>query len=130
LDIFQVVSLEAVLIIAVLFSEVPTGILADRFGRKASLSILILLYIIGNVWTVFAHSYIEFLAIQVLCGIGVAFGSGSVEALVYDSLKAKKQEGHMSKVWGLINSYALIAGMVAAIVGGFIARSHEPSLSG
>ena len=46
LDTFQIVSLEAVLIIAVLFSEVPTGIIADKIGRKLSLSILIFLYII------------------------------------------------------------------------------------
>ncbi|MCK5107209.1 MAG: MFS transporter, partial [Nanoarchaeota archaeon] len=47
LDTFQVVSLEAILIIAVLFSEVPTGIIADKIGRKYTLSIFMLLYIMG-----------------------------------------------------------------------------------
>jgi len=46
LDTFQVVSLEAILIISVLFFEIPTGILADKIGRKFCLTLLILLYII------------------------------------------------------------------------------------
>ena len=126
LDTFQVVSLEAILIIAVLFSEVPTGIIADKIGRKLSLSFLILLYVIGNIWTIFAFSYLEFILIEIIFGIGIAFGSGAVEALVYDSLKHEKKEKLMSKTWGSINSYSLVAGVIAVIVGGYLARSHEP----
>jgi len=126
LDTFQIVSLEAILIGAVLLTEVPTGILADKIGRKYSLTMVILLFIIGNVWTIYAHSYIEFFVIEVLFGVGIAFGSGAVEALVYDSLKSKGKEKRMSKIWGSINSYALFASVVAVTVGGFLARSHDP----
>ena len=126
LNTFQVVSLEAILIIAVLFSEVPTGIIADKIGRKFSLSLLILLYIIGNIWTIFAFSYTQFIIIEILFGIGIAFGSGAIEALVYDTLKYQKKEKEMSKVWGSINSYSLIASVIAVIIGGYIARSHDP----
>jgi len=126
LDTFQVVSLEAILIISVLVSEIPTGIFADKIGRKFCLTLLILFYIIGNVWTIFAFSYIEFFIIEILFGIGIAFGSGSIEALVYDSLKDQGKEKQMSKVWGSINSYMLIASVIAVTIGGYIARSHNP----
>jgi len=126
LDTFQIVSLEAILIIAVLFSEIPTGIIADKIGRKFSLSSLILLYIIGNIWTIFAFSYLEFIIIEIIFGIGIAFGSGAIEALVYDTLKFEKKEKLMSKTWGSINSYSLIASVIAVIIGGYLARSHEP----
>ncbi|MGE0793371.1 MAG: MFS transporter [Candidatus Woesearchaeota archaeon] len=126
LNTFQTVSLEAMLMFAVLLSEVPTGILADKFGRKFSLSMLILLYLLGNIWTIFAGSYIEFLIIQIIFGIAVAFGSGSVEALVYDSLKSEKKQNEMSKTWGAINSYSFIASVIAVTIGGYIARTHEP----
>lgn len=126
LDTFQVVSLEAALIIAVLFSEVPTGIIADKIGRKKALSLFILLYIIGNIWTIFASSYFQFIIIEILFGIGIAFGSGSVEALVYDSLKEQKKEKEMSKVWGSITYYSLIAMVISVAVGGYIARNQEP----
>lgn len=128
LDTFQVVSLEAILIIAVLFSEVPTGILADKIGRKYSLLFLIGLYIVGNIWTIFAYSYVEFLIIEVLFGIGIAFGSGAVEALVYDSLKSVKKEKRMSETWGSINSYSLFAAVIATAVGGYIARTQDPKI--
>ncbi|MCK5107516.1 MAG: MFS transporter, partial [Nanoarchaeota archaeon] len=83
-------------------------------------------YIMGNIWTIFAFSYFQFIIIEILFGIGIAFGSGSVEALVYDSLKEKKKEKQMSKVWGSINYYALIAMVIAVIIGGYISRNHEP----
>ena len=126
LDTFQVVSLEAILIISVLLMEIPTGIIADKIGRKYSLSILTLLYLIGNIWTIYAHSYQEFIFIQVLFGIGIAFGSGAIEALVYDSLKYQKKEQEMGKVWGSINSYFLIAMVLAVTLGGYLAKSHNP----
>ncbi|MBT3298198.1 MFS transporter [archaeon] len=126
LDTFQVISLEAVLIIAVLLAELPTGIIADKISRKLSLTSLIIFYIIGNIWTIYAQTYFEFMTIQILFGIGIAFGSGAVEALVYDTLKFQKREKEMSKVWGSINSYSLVACVIAVTVGGYIARSHEP----
>ncbi|MFP4112242.1 MAG: MFS transporter, partial [Candidatus Woesearchaeota archaeon] len=126
LNTFQVVSLEAILIGAVLISEVPTGILADKIGRKYSLLMVILLYIAGNIWTIYAYSYLEFFIIEILFGIAIAFGSGAIEALVYDSLKVQHKEKQMSKVWGSINSYGLIASMIAVIIGGFIAKDHNP----
>ena len=110
-----------------LFSEVPTGIIADKIGRKFSLSFLMLLLIIGNIWTIFAYSYYEFIIIQVLFGIGIAFGSGAIEALVYDALKYQKREKEMSKIWGSINSYSLIGIVIAIATGGYLARSHDPN---
>ena len=126
LDTFQVVSLEAFLILAVLVSEIPTGMIADSLGRKWSLIMLTSLYLIGNVWTIYAHSYFEFILIQLLFGVGIAFGSGAIEALVYDSLKYQHKEKEMSKIWGSINSYSLIASVIAVTIGGYLARSHNP----
>jgi MFS family permease len=126
LDTFQIVSLEAFLILAVLISEIPTGIIADRLGRKWSLIMLTSLYLIGNVWTIYAHSYWEFITVQLVFGIGIAFGSGAIEALVYDSLKAEKKEKQMTKVWGSINYYTLIASLIAVTVGGYLAKDHNP----
>ncbi len=126
LNTFQIISLEAVLIISVMFFEIPTGIIADRIGRKFCILILIGFYIIGNIWTIFAFSYIEFIMIEIIFGMAIAFGSGSIEALVYDSLKDKGIEKQMSRVWGSINSYMLIGTMVAVTIGGYMARSHNP----
>ena len=126
LNTFQVVSLEAILILSVLIFEIPTGIIADRIGRKYSLIMLILAYIIGNVWTIYAYTYFEFMIIFILFGAGIAFGSGAIEALVYDTLKKSKQENQMTKVWGSINSYALIASVFAVVMGGYLVRQHDP----
>ncbi|MBC8494854.1 MFS transporter [archaeon] len=127
LNTFQVVSLEAFLIATVVLAEIPTGIIADKIGRKFSLLFLTGLYVIGNIMTIYSHSYWLFIVIQIIFGIAIAFGSGAIEALVYDSLKFQGKKKLMSKVWGAINSYSLVAGVIAVIVGGYIARNLEPS---
>ena len=128
LNTFQAVSLEGFLIMAVLISEIPTGIIADRIGRKHAITILLGLFIIGNVITIYAQTYSLFIIVQFIFGIGIAFGSGAIEALVYDSLASFGKEKEMSKVWGSINFYGLVAMIIAAIIGGYIARNHDPKL--
>jgi len=122
LDLFQIVSLEAALIISVLVMEVPTGMLADKIGRKWSLVFHTILYITGNIIIIYSHHYYLFIFSQILFGIAIAFGSGAVEALIYDSLKEEKKESQMSKTWGLIGSYSLSGTLVAVLVGGYVAR--------
>ncbi|MBT5022690.1 MFS transporter [Candidatus Woesearchaeota archaeon] len=126
LDTFQVVSLEAFLILTVLLTEVPTGILADKIGRKYSLILLVGLFFIGNIMTIYSHTYILFIIIQIIFGIAISFGSGAIEALVYDTLKQEKKANLMSKEWGSIQAHALFATVIAVVIGGFIARSHDP----
>ncbi|MBR9703087.1 MFS transporter [Candidatus Woesearchaeota archaeon] len=128
LTLFQIVSLEAILLATVIVAEVPTGFIADRIGRKNSLFFLIGLYIIGNVITIYAHSYWLFALTEVFFGIAIAFGSGAIEALVYDLLKQKGKERSMTRVWGNIQAYSLLAGFFATIIGGFLARNESPEV--
>lgn len=127
LTLFQILTLEAILTAAIILAEVPTGIFADKYGRKNVLFWVIGLYIIGNLIIIYSYSYVPIAFAQVLFGIALAFGSGAVEAYVYDHLKTKHQERSMTKVWGEIGAYSLAAGVVAALVGGYLARSGTPA---
>lgn len=75
--------------------EIPTGVIADRFGRKTSiilgsivLSIAALIY--GSI-----PNFYNFLLGEFLFAIGVALISGADKAILYDSLKENNQE-HLS----------------------------------
>ncbi|MBR9703672.1 MFS transporter [Candidatus Woesearchaeota archaeon] len=128
LSLFEIVTLESILLGAILVAEIPTGFIADRIGRKNALFFLTGLYIIGNIITIYAHAFWIFAIAQVLFGIAIAFGSGAIEALVYDNLKLRKKENQMTKVWGNIQAYSLIAGFFASIIGGFLARNESPEV--
>jgi len=76
-------------------TEVPTGVIADRLGRKRSINIALALQVLGEVIYIFADSYWPFALAAMIGGLGFAFASGCVEALVYDSLKAKGRQDEM-----------------------------------
>ncbi len=72
--------------------EVPTGVVADRIGRKYSLAMGAGAYCLGAIayWSV--PDLRAFLLGELLMAAGVAFLSGADDAMLYDSLKAAGKE--------------------------------------
>ena len=106
--------------------EVPTGIVADTVGRRASyllgtitLTVSTLLYVL--LWQVEAPFW-QWAAVSMFLGLGFTFFSGAVEAWLVDALTATGYEGDMETVFGrgqMVSGAAMLAGSVA---GGFIAQ--------
>ena len=110
------------------FAEVPTGMIADRIGRKFSIIASLFLQLVGEVVYIFAHTYWHFAGVAIIAGVGWSFASGCVDALMYDSLKAEGRENEMSKASGMNNASAELSnGMIGPLVGGFIVSSLEMS---
>ncbi len=124
-NFFQIMILESVLMLTKLAFEVPTGALADKFGRKFSLVACVVLQILSEFIFFFAYDYTFFLISTVLFGISLAFLSGTVEAIMYDYLKSENREKDMKKAMGTYNSASLIALVVAPIIGSFIAKDLQ-----
>ena len=120
LDLLQVSSIWSIIVGTIVLAEVPTGILADKIGRKWSVSIALLLQAIGEFWYFFATGYLSFVFIAILAGIGFAFLSGANEALLYDSLTGKDKTKQMAKASGFIGSAYHLAFFLAPIAGGLI----------
>jgi MFS family permease len=106
--------------------EVPTGIVADTVGRRASyllgtvtLTASTLLYVL--LWQIEAPLW-QWAIASMLLGLGFTFFSGAVEAWLVDALTASGFKGEMESVFGrgqIVTGVAMLAGSVA---GGFIAR--------
>jgi len=109
----------SVLTIVWIVAEIPTGAFADRYGRKLSVNIGAFLQAIGavllaaapNIWWLFLGGFLE--------NIGRAFISGSLEALVFDDLKADKSNQEFDKVMAFKAQVALIAFTTGVLIGGF-----------
>jgi MFS family permease len=122
LNFLEINSLEAIIIGTSALAEIPTGIIADKFGRKLSIIIALFLQLIGEVIYIFADNYMLFALVAVIAGISWAFLSGCFDAMMYDSLKKEGREKEMQKVSGLNGSFKLSAGIIGSFVGGLIAR--------
>ena len=97
--------------------EYPTGIFADKYGRKLSLLVSISLSALALITIVTAHSITQFFIGALFTGAAWAFSSGAREALIYDSLKEKKLEKENSKVLGNLDAVGSIGGISAALLG-------------
>ncbi|MDP3983062.1 MAG: MFS transporter [bacterium] len=105
LDFVQINFLWGIITATIFLAEVPTGIIADKIGRRSSIIIALILQLFGEIFFLFGQSYFHFVLISVIAGVGFAFQSGCIQALVYDSLKSQKMEGLMKKVQGNINAF-------------------------
>ncbi len=97
--------------------EYPTGIFADRFGRKKSLVISIFLLILVYIIEISSYSFERFFVAAIIAGLGWSFSSGAREALVYDFLKEKKLEKYNSKVVGIEEAIYFFSLAVSAFFG-------------
>ncbi len=115
-------------LLASLIFEVPTGAFADLVGKKKTLILSFFILTIGNVLVSSATS-LWMLAASVwlfICLAG-AFYSGTMEALLYDSLKSMKREKEFDKKIGSLGAVRLFAMAFSAIIGG-VAYRFDPGL--
>lgn len=126
LSLVEINLLNALLLGSQFVAEVPTGVLADRLGRKRSWIIGLVLQFLGELLFFFASSFWLFALIQVIAGFGFAFMSGCVEALVYESLPAERRNAAMKRALGLISAAVRFANLLAFSLGGWLVRDLEP----
>jgi MFS family permease len=107
--------------------EVPTGVIADTWGRRAS-------YLLGTLtlagstllyyfmWQTSAPFW-AWAAVSMLIGLGFTFFSGAVEAWLVDALHFAEYDGELEAVFGrgqIVGGVAMLGGSVA---GGVIAQA-------
>jgi MFS family permease len=107
--------------------EVPTGVVADTWGRRMS-------YLLGTL-TLAGSTFLYFLlwqmsapfwawaVVSVLIGLGFTFFSGAVEAWLVDALHYAEYDGELETVLGrgqMVTGIAMLGGSVA---GGVIAQA-------
>jgi predicted MFS family arabinose efflux permease len=119
---FQIMLLQAIFAISILIFEIPTGAIADRWGRKNSLIIASIFLIIS----IFIYSYkpifILFIIGEIFWAISNSLLSGTEEALMYDTLLELKKEKKSKKIFAKMNIYSILGIMIAAPIGSIIAK--------
>lgn len=88
---------ETVFHITSLLLEIPSGVLADLFGRKKMLLVSSILRMIGNVVMIFSGNLFMVCVSLAFYASSYNFASGSGDALAYDSLKLAQREAYYEK---------------------------------
>ena len=127
LNNFEAFAANAFFTAGMVIFEVPTGIVADMWGRRISflagtvtLAATTGLYVL--LWQVDAPFW-EWAVVSLLLGLGFTFFSGAVEAWLVDALHATGFTGELESVFArgqIISGIAMLTGSVA---GGFIAQA-------
>jgi MFS family permease len=116
-----IMALTAVMAAVVFVSEIPTGYVADRIGRKNSLIIGALLLIASTIFLYFAEGFIPLLCAYILIGLSDAFMSGANSAFLYDTLLADRREREYKRIEGKANFIAESGVILTSLLGAFVA---------
>ena len=106
--------------------ELPTGMVADTWGRRVSFLLGAGTQLVGNLLYVamwyFHAPFWGWAGASVLLGLGFTFFSGALDAWLVDSLKRTGYEGELDPIFArgqIINGAAMLAGTVG---GGYLAQ--------
>ncbi|GAA0720043.1 MFS transporter [Clostridium malenominatum] len=104
--------------------EVPTGVVADLWGRKISRILGRAFSFIGTIVLIFSNNFYMFALSFAISAISYNLESGAGDALIYDSLKEIGKEEEYMKVNGNKEMFMQIGTLVALPLGGYLAAKN------
>lgn len=120
LSMAQILQTQALFAAMVAACEVPSGYLADLWGRKNTIVLGAVICLCAFAWLTQADSFIDYLFFEFLIGIGISLNSGADLALIYDTQNALNEcgsqyQGDSGKHVSRLTTIEGIGGAIAAI---------------
>ena len=123
LSLTQIMTLQAIYSFSVALFEIPSGYIADLFGRKQTIALSTVFSFAGYLVFSFYGGFYAFAIAQILVGIGGSLMSGSDSALLYDTLLETGDKKAYTKIEGRNYAIGNFSEATAGILGGFLAVS-------
>ncbi len=126
---FEAFAANAFFTVGMVIFEVPTGVVADGWGRRVS-------FLLGTV-TLAGSTFLYYLlwqfsapfplwaVVSVMLGLGFTFFSGAVEAWLVDALRYSGYEGGLEGVFGRGQMVSGVAMLTGSVAGGVIAQATD-----
>ena len=121
LGLHEVFVLKSVYSVAAVTLEIPSGYLADVWGRKRCLFWGSVLFFLGYLLYSFTGAFSAFLCAELLLGAGQTLVNGADSALLYDTAAHYKAEQHYLRYEGRLTMIGNFAEAIAGIFGGLLA---------
>jgi len=117
LSMHEILEIQAIFGLSVAILEVPTGYIADLFGRKLSVVLGSFISGVGFTLLVFADTYWSLVTFEVVLALACTLVSGAEDAILYESIP----EGvSRKKVIGSFRSMGLIGEVLASLLAGVL----------
>lgn len=100
--------------------EVPSGFVADTYGRKNALLGSFLAYIFSFIIFYLSESFGLFMAAFVFYGVGDAFRSGTHKAMIMDYLKINEWADQKIDYYGHTRSWSQMGSAVSSLIAGIL----------
>lgn len=121
LGLQDVFILKSVYSIAAVALEIPSGYLADVWGRRKCLILGCILFFLGYLCYSFTSTFAAFVIAEILLGTGQTLVNGADSALLYDTTVQYKKENLYLRYEGRITMIGNFAEAIAGIFGGLLA---------
>jgi MFS family permease len=121
MSLMQLGIMEGIFHVTSFLMEVPTGAVADIYGRKTSRIIGRFFSLISAIIFISADSFYLFAVSFIIMAISYNLESGAGDALIYDSLKEIKEEDQYIKINGNQEMVMQIGTVIAFVLGGYLA---------
>lgn len=123
---FEAFAANAFFTVGMVIFEIPTGVVADTVGRKASylLGTITLPVTTGFYWLLWLwHApFVWWAIVSVFLGLGFTFFSGAVDAWLVDALTFTGYTGSLESIFGRALVVSGLATLVGSVLGGVIAQ--------
>jgi MFS family permease len=117
---FQIQLLQSWFALNIFLWEVPTGLFGDTKGLKFSVAMGEAMWVIGILVYGSVPNVYVFALGELILAIANAFSSGAEEALIYETMKDKKEEESFNQVIAVKGNIHLTAMILASVVAGFL----------
>lgn len=120
LSFTQIGTLYALREIAINVFEIPSGIIADTYGRKTALAGSFLLYILSFVSFFYATNFLFFLMAFLLYGLADAFRTGTHKGMIMSYLEMNNWQNQKINYYGHTRSWSQKGSAISALIAGFL----------
>ena len=120
LSYFQIGFLYSIREITIQIFEIPSGMLADSWGRRKTMLIALLSYVVSFIFFYLSNSFLFYLIAMIFFGFAEAFRSGTHKAMIVDYLNQNQLSKIKTQYYGSTRSWSQMGSSVAAIGGAMV----------
>jgi MFS family permease len=120
LDLFEVGMVNFFFMAALFVFEIPTGAVADIFGRKFSYVAGCFVSALGLMIYFISQSFWEFVAAEIILALSASLISGAFDAWLVDSIHYYGFNGDLKKIFGQKTKVIKLAQIPTAVLGAYL----------
>ena len=122
MDLLEINLINVAFMAANFFLEIPTGAIADNWGRKRSTQIGIIFLGLSFLTYYLAGSFVGYILAEIIGAIGATCISGALEAWYVDGQKVFGEHEHMDKTFAKEQQWKQFAVIIGSVAGAQIGQ--------